>query len=185
MIERFQCSVVMLRSQGSRRAIPAVLTLAFLALLAVPAAGASSWTQRQGTFEGYWSVSGTVHILRFMDSSTVASGRLEGNVTFHSSEGPIGTLQTECVAFADDRTGSLGRCVWTGPLGDHIYVELKGSGPAGFGPTRGTFIGGTGKFEGIQGNFAYEWNYSVSGRDEDASLDGYSIQMRGNYLLPG
>ncbi len=85
--------------------------------------------------------------------------------------------------FAEDRTGGTGRCVWTGATGDRVFVELKSSGPAGFGAVRGTFIGGDGRYEGIQGGFNFEWNYSVSGR-KDTTLDGYTTRMAGRYDIP-
>lgn len=144
-------------------------------------ATASHWTERQGTFNAYWAVSGTVHILEF-NSGVAAAGGHTGTVTIQTSEGPVRAFETDCVAFADDET-SRGRCVWTGPLGDLVYVELKGTGLAGFGRTRGTFVGGTGKYDGIEGGFSFEWNYNVS-RGQDATFDGYTLEMQGNYRKP-
>jgi len=142
----------------------------------------SHWTERNGTFTAYWAVSGEVHIIEFDNSGVVAAGSHTGTVTLNTSEGPVRAFETDCVAYADDAS-SHGRCVWTGPLGDLIYVELKGTGLAGFGRTRGTFVGGTGKYDGIQGGFSFEWNYNVS-RGQDATFDGYTLEMQGNYRKP-
>ncbi len=154
--------------------------------LALAASGtfatASHWTERQGTFSAYWAVSGTVHLIDFKDSGVTAAGSHTGTVTIQTSEGPVRAFETDCVAFADDES-SHGRCVWTGPLGDLVYVELKGTGLAGFGRTRGTFVGGTGKYDGIEGGFSFEWNYNVS-RGQDATFDGYTLEMQGNYRKP-
>lgn len=154
--------------------------------LALAASGtlatASHWTERQGTFIAYWAVSGTVHLIDFKDSGVAAAGGHTGTVTIQTSEGPVRAFETDCVVFADDEN-SHGRCVWTGPLGDLVYVELKGTGLAGFGRTRGTFVGGTGKYDGIEGGFVFEWNYNVS-RGQDATFDGYTLEMQGNYRKP-
>ncbi len=166
----------------SSRIIARTTGVVLISLATLGPARGFDMTKKEGTFEAFWTVSGTVHILEFMDGGTVASGRLTGNVVLETSQGPIPSFDTDCVGFADDRTGSTGRCVWIGTSGDEIYVELKGSGMGGFGPTRGTFIGGTGRYEGITGGFQYEWSYSV-GRGEDATLDGYTLRMAGRYSL--
>ncbi len=145
-------------------------------------AASSYWTERKGTFVAYWAVSGKVHIIDFANSDVAAAGSHTGTVTINTSEGPVRAFETDCVAFTDNEK-SHGRCVWTGPLGDLIYVELRGTGLAGFGRTRGTFVGGTGKYDGIEGGFSFEWNYSVS-RGQDATFDGYTLEMQGNYRKP-
>jgi hypothetical protein len=161
-----------------------LLVLAGLILGATPTwAARSAWTEQSGTFTAYWDLSGTVHLLEFMGGDRIAAGRLVGVVNIKTDQGTFRGFETDCVAFADPATGSLGRCVWTGPMGDVIYVEMKGSGTGGFRPTQGTFVGGTGKYEGIEGGFAFEWNYSLSGGDE-ATLDGYTLEMNGRYRKP-
>lgn len=146
------------------------------------AAIASHWTERQGQFDAYWNVSGTVHIIELGDFGISAAGGYTGTVTIQSDEGLVRAFETDCVAFADEGS-SGGRCLWTGPLGDQVYVQIQGAGLAGFGRSRGTFVGGTGKYEGIQGGFSFEWNYSVSG-DQDATFDGHTLEMSGNYKKP-
>ncbi len=163
---------------GSATAWLIALALAASSSVAV----ASHWSERKGTFSAYWAVSGTVHIIDFGDSGVAAAGGHTGTVTIQTNEGPVRAFETDCVAFADDND-SRGRCVWTGPLGDLVYVELKGTGLAGFGRTRGTFVGGTGKYDGIEGGFSFEWNYNVS-RGQDATFDGYTLEMQGNYRKP-
>ena len=150
-----------------------------LLLLTTPGTIQASWTEPQGTFEAYWSVSGTIHILELQDGELGAAGGHTGTIVVQTNQGTVPSFETDCIAFADPE-GSVGRCVWTSTFGDLIYVNLKGSGTAGFGATRGTFVGGTGKFQGIQGGFQFEWNYNVSS-GKDATLDGYTMRMTGRY----
>ena len=160
-----------------------VSIVAGLAILLVsPAIAQKDLTAKSGSFEAAWIASGTVHVLDFVDSSSAASGRLTGTVTIQSSVGFLRNFETDCVVFADTRTGAVGRCVWKDPLGDLIYLETQGSGAGGFGATRGVFIGGTGKYRGIQGGVQYEWSVNVHGGG-DTTLDGQSVQMRGNYRM--
>jgi hypothetical protein len=171
---------------GNRRSLlarPRALAVAVLLLLPCLAPDvAAQWTEPRGTFRAYWNVTGTVHLLDF-DGGTVAAGSHQGTVVLNTSQGTVPAFETDCVAFRDDRTGGLGRCVWKGPLGDLVYVEIESSGPAGFGRARGRFVKGTGEYEGIQGGFSFEWNYSVS-RGRDATFDGHTLEMTGNYNLP-
>ncbi len=169
------------RRRGLRLASAALLVL-------IPASSGlgparADWTNKSGTFEAYWNHSGTVRILDYIDETVAAAGSLTGNVIIQTNTGGFPGFDTECVVFADDRTGGLGRCIWTGATGDRVFVELKSPGPAGFGAVRGTFIGGDGRYEGIKGGFNFEWNYSVSGRG-DTTLDGYTIRLAGRYEIP-
>ena len=154
-----------------------------LVVLIAPTPTHADWMDRSGTFEAYWNHSGTVHILDFLDDGVVAAGSLTGNIIIQTNKGSFPGFDTECVIFADERTGGQGRCVWTGATGDHVFVELKSSGPAGFGSVQGKFLGGDGRYEGVRGGFQFEWNYSTSGRG-DATLDGYTIRMAGRYEIP-
>lgn len=158
------------------------LALGITLAAASGAAGAAHWTEREGTFLADWDVTGTVHIIEMGDMGVMAAGGHTGTVTIQSSEGPVRAFETDCIAFADEQS-SGSRCVWTDPLGDQLFVSIQGTGLAGMGRSRGTFVGGTGRYEGIQGNFNFDWNYNVSG-GQDATFDGYTLQMRGNYSKP-
>lgn len=171
------------RLRPSARRPHVVRWLLLPALLLAPGPASPQWSDRQGTFQGYWTLSGTVHVLEYKDGARVAAGRLQGTVVIQSSSGPIPAFETDCVQFAEENATGIGRCVWTGTNGGLVYVELKASGPAGFGAVQGRFAGGTGDYEGIEGSFAFEWNYSVSG-SEEARLDGQTLQMSGRYQLP-
>jgi len=151
--------------------------------LASSSAGAFDLTRKEGSFRASWNVSGTIHLMEFKDRGWVAAGRHEGTIILQTDKGQIPTFETECVAFADESQGGVGRCVWESTDGDLIYVETSSSGMGGLGRSRGKFVGGTGRFDGITGGFSFEWNYNVSGW-EDASFDGYTLAMTGNYAVP-
>jgi len=142
----------------------------------------AQWPQNEGTFTGFWTVSGSVHVLERGDKVVATAGRLAGTVVGNTSQGAIPSFETDCVVFSDTRERGIARCVWTGASGDQIYVDVTSDGPAGFGRARGEFVGGSGRFEGMTGAFQFEWNYSLS-RGSDATLDGHTLQMSGRYRL--
>jgi len=169
----------------TRRLVRVVRGLLAVSLVLIPAGAeprSSDLTQKQGTFDASWTVSGSVTILEYVDGGSVSAGRLQGTVVLKTSTGNFPNFQTDCVVFADDRQGGKGRCIWEAPTGDRIYVETESVSSGVFGQSNGRFVGGTGDFKGISGRFGFEWNYSVSGWD-DATLSGYTLEMHGNYLL--
>jgi hypothetical protein len=161
-----------------RSLLPAVLVAV---LVVIPVSGAlAAWDSNQGTFDAYWQMSGPVHILEYADGVRVGGGRLTGTVQAQSDKGAMPAFESDCIVFADE-SGSTGRCVWTGSMGDLVYAELQGRA-AGSGQMRGTFRGGTGRYRGLQGEFSFVWNFNV-GRGQDTDLDGYTVRMSGNYQM--
>lgn len=159
------------------------MPVVIICLVAVAPAHATWPEARAGAFDAYWAVSGTVHTVEITGHGMAAAGGLTGTLTVQTTEGARPSFETDCVIFADDRTGGTGRCVWTATSGDQVFVELRSSGPVGSGRARGSFTGGTGRFVRIEGQFDFEWNYSVRGRGE-ASLDGATMAMQGRYRMP-
>jgi len=162
------------------RIAPVVFFFILVFGLAVPVR--AQWPQDEGTFTGFWTVSGSVHVLERGDRVVATAGRLTGKVVGNTSQGAIPAFDTDCVVFSDTRERGIARCVWTGATGDQIYVDVTSDGPAGFGRARGEFAGGTGRYDGMSGSFQFEWNYSL-GRGADATLDGHTLQMSGRYRL--
>ena len=157
------------------------ILLPCILLLSAPAM--AQWPEEDaGTFEGFWAMSGTVHIIELPDRGLVAGGGLTGTVTVQTSQGAVPSFETDCVVFADTRDKGVGRCVWTATSGDLVLVDLESDGPAGSGRVRGVFSGGTGRFESLSGRFNFEWNFTVD-HGKDAQLDGSTYVMRGQYRL--
>lgn len=162
----------------------AVLATSLLVLLPGSPATADlpTYNPYDGTFDGYWALSGDIHILERDREIVAAAGRLTGQAVIQTNEGPVPSFDTECIVFSAKGKGGTGKCVWTATSGDEVYVDISSDGPAGLGRARGVIQGGTGRFEEIKGSFQFDWNYSVSG-GADATLTGQTIQMRGHYTL--
>jgi hypothetical protein len=74
-----------------------------------------------------------------------------------------------------------GRCVWTDEHGDKVYSELKGEFLATGNHIVGTFLGGTGRYAGITGEYSFQWEYVVE--SEDGSVSGRAVNLAGRALL--
>lgn len=84
---------------------------------------------------------------------------------------------------SDERGSSHGRCVWTGVTGDRIFSELRGDAFGGLRAVNGRFVAGTGRFEGIAGDYTFQWTDWTSG-DAEGTVKGHSDTVNGRYRLP-
>jgi hypothetical protein len=66
-----------------------------------------------------------------------------------------------------------GRCVWTDEHGDKVYSELKGEFVATGNHIVGTFLGGTGRYTGMTGEYSFQWKYIVE--SEDGTVSGRAV----------
>ena len=71
----------------------------------------------------------------------------------------------------------IGRAVWTDDRGDQAWSELRGEGTATGNRIAGTFIGGTGRFTGITGDYAFTWRFVLE--TEDGTVQGQSLGLKG------
>ena len=94
-------------------------------------------------------------------------------------------LQSDCVGLSltEERTTGTGRCVWTDSDGDRITSEVTGALSGTDSKVRGRFIGGTGKYAGLEGNYDLDWRY-LRVIEEEGTIHGYSTSLTGNWKLP-
>jgi hypothetical protein len=162
-----------------------VAALAFLAVLAMPAmpfADEATLEGRSGQFDGYISASGPYHSIEYTDGAKVAVARLQGTAVLRIQTGQTVSFQVDCVAMSDERGVSQGRCVWTGVTGDLIFSELRGDALGGLRGINGRFVAGTGRFEGISGDYSFQWTDWTSG-DGEGTVKGHADTVKGRYRL--
>ena len=70
-----------------------------------------------------------------------------------------------------------GRCVWTDERGDKVYSELKGEFVATGNHIVGTFLGGTGRYAGVTGEYSFQWQFIVE--SEDGTVSGRAVDLKG------
>ncbi len=102
---------------------------------------------------------------------------LRGSLLLSGPQRPALGVRAEAVVFNDSATGMIGRAVWTDDRGDQAWSELRGEGTATGNRISGTFIGGTGRFAGITGDYAFTWRFVLE--TEDGTVQGQSLGLKG------
>jgi hypothetical protein len=157
----------------------------FLAVFLFAATASAGELQRSGEFQGHWTSIGTAQTLVLDESRYATILRLQGTIVIKSSPGFTRAMQADCVGLnlKDERTTGSGRCVWTDTDGDRVISEIAGALSGTVSKVRGRFIGGTGKYAGIEGGYELDWQY-LRAIEEEGTIHGYSTSMTGSWRLP-
>ena len=127
---------------------------------------------------------GEAQELEFADDRRIFIVRYTGNVKFDSSGGLPRSMYSECLGFGDSETGGLTRCKWVDTDGEHIYSELTEEIFGASRSIRGRIVGGTGKYQGLQGEFEFfAWVYAAT-IEEEGTIHGHTDTLRGEWRFP-
>jgi len=129
------------------------------------------------TFEGTWSASGTRQTLNLEPDHRASIFDLTGSLLLTGDRGMGVGFRAKAIGFSDNRDGVQGRCLWTDEHGDKVYSELKGEWVGTGNRIVGTFLGGTGRFAGITGEYSFQWEYVVE--SEDGAVSGRAVNLKG------
>jgi len=129
------------------------------------------------TFEGTWTATGTRRTLRLGPNDRAAIFDLTGSLLLTGAQRPAVGFRAQAIGFSDSRAGMQGRCVWTDERGDMVYSELKGQAVGSGNHIVGTFIGGTGRYAGVTGDYTFQWQYVVNA--EDGAVSGRVVDLKG------
>jgi hypothetical protein len=139
----------------------------------------SSSDEAWRTFEGTWSASGERQVLSTESGGTAAAVHLSGAVVLASGEGLSRGFLGEAIGFDDGRGLSVGRCVFTDEKGDRIFSEIRGEPFQTGKRVTGTITGGTGRYAGLTGDYAFEWQYVVTA--DDGHVAGRAVKLAGRF----
>ena len=92
-------------------------------------------------------------------------------------------FRAEAIAFFDDSHGLVGRAVWTDERGDQVFSELKGQKFVSGNRITGTITGGTGRFDGADGEYVFQWQYVIEA--EEGTIQGRAIGLKGRIRRGG
>ena len=154
------------------------------ALLLMVACGQSGGpvppTPRPGewrSFEGTWTAAGTRRTLRLGPRDRAAIFELTGSVLLTGAQRPAVGFRAQAIGFSDTRAGMQGRCVWTDERGEMVYSELKGEAVDSGNRIVGTFVGGTGRYASVTGDYTFQWQYIIDA--EDGAVSGRVVDFKG------
>jgi hypothetical protein len=141
---------------------------------AAPAASAvTGWR----AFNGTWTALGKRTVIPLGGGRRASITDFSGSLTLRGPSRPDAGFRANAIVFNDSATGIVGRAVWTDERGDQVYSELQG--PAGVQAVRiaGTIVGGSGRYAGATGAYAFSWRFLLEG--EDGTVEGESLDLRG------
>ncbi len=141
-----------------------------LAVQEAPASG--GWR----TFTGSWSARGQRQAIPTEGGRTAGIVHLSGAIVLAKGTELGGGILADAIAFDDGRSLSVGRAVWTDARGDRVFSELRGEPVATGRRILGTITGGTGRYNGLVGEYELTWQYVA--QDDDA-VQGRAVDLRG------
>jgi hypothetical protein len=163
----------------------ALLPALVAAALAIAAAGAAAapplpeagWIE----FEATWSASGERRVLK-AGNLEAATTHLSGTLTVLRGQGLRKGFRGEALFYGDGSETGVGMLVLTDDGGDQIFCGLVGDAAKGGAEIRASIRGGTGRYEGISGAFAFLWRHLV--KTPDGEVAGVAEKVGGRYRLP-
>jgi hypothetical protein len=161
---------------------------AVIGLIALTACGPSSlpsdnrsprgeWQEFQGT----WTAAGNRHMLGLGGDRRASIAEFNGSLLLSGPGRPGVGFRAEAIVLNDSATGMVGRSVWTDERGDKVYSELRGDGTATGSRIVGTFLGGTGRYEGATGTYEFSWRFVLV--TDDGLVQGQSAGLKGRVRL--
>ncbi len=138
---------------------------------------ASGWR----TFEGSLSATGERHTLELGPARRASVLSVSGSMLLTGERGLGVGFQARAIALSDEKTGMLGRAVWTDERGDQIFSELRGDPVASGRAVLGTITGGTGRWAGIEGEYRFDWSWVVEAGE--GRVQGRAEGLRGRAHL--
>jgi hypothetical protein len=132
-------------------------------------------------FKGTWTATGTRRTLHLGPEDRAAIFDLSGSVLLTGAQRPAVGFRAQAIGFSDSRAGMQGRCVWTDERGDMVYSELKGQAVGSGNHIVGTFIGGTGRYANVTGDYSFQWQYVID--TEDGEVSGRVVDFKGRARL--
>ena len=128
-------------------------------------------------FTGTWTATGNRQTMHYGADNEAVIFKLSGSMLLSGEDRPNRGFKAEVIGFFDDRSGMLGRCVWTDERGDKVYSELHAdSGRAGQ-LIEGSFLGGTGRYTGVEGGYTFKWKRLM--HNENGETSGRTVDLNG------
>jgi hypothetical protein len=130
-------------------------------------------------FEGSWTASGTRHTLHLDGEHRASIVSVSGSMLLGGERSMGVGFRVEVIGLSDDVRGLVGHAVWTDERGDQVFSALKGEKVAGGNRITGTITGGTGRYDGVAGDYEFQWQYVIEA--EEGMIQGRAIGLKGRY----
>ena len=168
VLVRVAAAVLLLATAGCDRTPP-------------PAAGPTAEATADSFFAGHWSAAGMRSGLDLAAGNRAEIFRLSGALVLTGKERPHAAFKAEIIGFRDNVTGLQARSVWTDEHGDKAFSELSGGLDSTGRLIEGRFVGGTGRYAGVTGEYSFRWQTLVD--TEDGGFSGRVTGLKGRARL--
>ena len=151
-----------------------------IAVIALMAAGSPAWaaeSQYSGTFCGHAKAT----VLQASPELTLLMSESWGIQTPESGFKPWANATVHCVGYRrviQGKATALGACRWTDSTGDTFAGEYRILPDE---PSLWTFLGGTGKWKGVQGTGTFK--FASMGKPAADGTTQYCTEHQGSYTL--
>ncbi len=102
---------------------------------------------------------------------------VSGSLLLAGRERPSLGFRAEIIGFSDSQTGMVGRSVWIDQRGDKAFSELSGESALPGHSIKGRFIGGTGRYAGVTGEYRFAWQHLIPA--ENGRVSGRVVGLQG------
>ncbi len=128
-------------------------------------------------FSGTWTAVGNRQTIGLGPGRRASVVDYTGSLLLSGPSRPAVGFRAEAVVLADTQTGMVGRAVWTDDNGDQVYSELHAASIAKGSRISGTFVGGTGRYQGAVGEYSFAWRFQID--SDDGTVQGQSEGLTG------
>lgn len=137
-------------------------------------------------FTGTWTATGNRQIMQLGSGHEAWIFSYSGSLLLKGEQRLNVGFRGEVIGFVDSLTGMQGRVVWTDERGEKVFSDLQAEANNPGQLIKGRFIGGTGRYTGVVGEYTFKWQRltdagygKVSGRVVD--LKGWArLDAHGN-----
>jgi hypothetical protein len=160
-----------------------VLVATMLAAVgAVPPAPGAAEDSEWHAFSGTWTAAGRRQDIALGSDRRASVADYSGSLMLSGTARPALGFRVEAVVLNDSATGLIGRAVWTDDTDSHVYSELRSEASPAGNRIVGTFIGGSGRYQGATGTYAFSWRFLLE--TEDGVVQGQSTEFSGKVRIP-
>jgi hypothetical protein len=129
-------------------------------------------------FTATWTLTGERQVLATGAGRPASIIHVTGPLTLTSGEGLGRGLLGEVIGFDDGGALLVGRAVLTDERGDKVFCALTAEPIENGRRASATITGGTGRFSGLEGTFAFAWQYVVGPQSGEIDLRAVNVEGR-------
>lgn len=129
------------------------------------------------TFTGNWSATGNRQTMKLESGHQAEIFRLTGSLLLAGKQRLRRGFKADVIGFSDNRIGMQGRSVWTDDRGDKVFSELNSEGKIPGGLIVGRFLGGTGRYTNVNGEYTFRWKHLIN--TENGEVSGRVVDLKG------